>query len=120
MLYDDRGSLGSLLEIVVDNYEQEREEYWTDDEVGTAALEFIDSVARTLLDASHDFAAKQLVLDDVPFKYSQVQFLSNIEGIRERVHERLQIESTMRTRLNSAVRFRLISDEANKAAWTVW
>lgn len=91
MFYDDRGTLGGLLGLVVENYESERAEYWGEDAQGKLLLGFVDSVARTLLDSSRDMVAKPLELEGLEFHWRQVEHLAS-EVLLPQIQERLEIE----------------------------
>src|ERR1019366_10319924 len=47
--YWPEGTLSSLLELVIQNYEEDREKHWADDESTKRLLKFVDAVAHSVV-----------------------------------------------------------------------
>lgn len=52
--YEPGWKLAGLLETIIQNYEEDREKYWSDDEQTVKLRQFIDSVASTIVESSDD------------------------------------------------------------------
>ena len=52
--YSPETRLDTLLDIIIDSYEHDREEYWSDDERTVRIREFADRVAHIVVESSED------------------------------------------------------------------
>lgn len=91
MFYGEGESLN--LDLIVGNFEADRERYWGDDEQGRKYLALVDQVAKALLRGSWELVQPgDTSLGEVPFTWEQVQWLVKVEQISARVRERVEID----------------------------
>jgi hypothetical protein len=90
MFYDEGSSLN--LDLIIQNYEDERRRYWGDGGQTRNFLALVDQLAMSLLRGSQDLIAPSN--DEIPhaFSWEQVRFLTDLEGFQDRVLERLEID----------------------------
>lgn len=91
MFYKEGDSLN--LDLFVQNFEDDRERYWSDDEEGQAYISSIDRIAKMLLRGSADLVQPpQDFTSSEALTWDQVQWLANIDPIHARVLERVEID----------------------------
>lgn len=56
--YEPDWKLAGLLETIIQNYEEDREKYWSDDDKTVRLRQFVDSVAITIVESSDDMVLK--------------------------------------------------------------
>lgn len=90
MFYQYGSSLD--LDLIIQNYEDERRRDWGEDEASRRFLALIDQLARTLLRGSEDLIQPADQEQHHPFSWEQVRFLTEQESISIHVLERLEID----------------------------
>lgn len=90
MFYKNGSSLD--LDLIIQNYEDERRRDWDRDEQSRAFLALIDQLARTLLRGSQELVEPAATKPVHPFSWEQVRFLTEQESISIPVLERLEID----------------------------
>lgn len=66
MWYEPDSKLATMLEIIIQNYEDDREKYWSEDEQTIRLREFVDGVAESIVGSSDDLVQR------LPDKLSEV------------------------------------------------
>jgi hypothetical protein len=91
MWYEEGDSLN--LDLFVQNFEDERESYWSDDEQGKDYLRLVDRIAKTLLRGSTDLVQPPQDFGDAEtFSWDQAQWLADLDPVSGRVLERIEID----------------------------
>ena len=91
MFYEEGDSLN--LDLFVQNFEYNRERYWSDDEQGQAYIASVDRIARMLLRGTAELVQPpQDFADPEAFTWDQAQWLADIDPISARVLERVEID----------------------------
>lgn len=90
MFYEEGSSLD--LDLIVQNYEQDRKKHWGDDEAERRFLILVDQLASTLLRGAQALVEPSQSAEPHPFSWSQVRILTEQETISDRVLERLEID----------------------------
>jgi hypothetical protein len=92
MFYEEGSSLD--LDLIIQNYEDDRERYWSDEGAGTEYIRLVDNLAKMLLRGSIELVQPGKDFEDpTAFDWDQVRTLLNIEPIAERIFERLEIDA---------------------------
>jgi len=87
--YDGGVALHILIESVIDNYEQDREEYWKS-EGEEGYLSVVDGIANSVVRASYQLTEPESPAG-LPLTWEQSRKLAEIEGLREHVLEKIQV-----------------------------
>jgi hypothetical protein len=91
MWYGEGDSLN--LDLFVQNFEDERERYWSDDVQGKNYIQLVDRIAKMLLSGSTELVRPtQDFADPEAFTWEQAQWLADLEPVTPRIVERVEID----------------------------
>lgn len=92
MWYDDEGTLGGLLELVIQNYEHDRSTYWSEEGVHRNIFELVDAVAASLRSASDELYSQSVQISGIDFSWPQVRYLAAHPDLISHAIDKLEIE----------------------------
>jgi hypothetical protein len=91
LFYDEGSRLD--LDLIVQNYEEDRERYWSDDEEGARYIALVDGIARFLLGGTAGLVQPRSdPAKPEAFTWEQARFLAELDPVSERVYERIEID----------------------------